>query len=83
MGIVGDIRELWDSHPDPFQLVDDPVTSTAPGWSEELGLKHFSLLFSSEKRHCVLLSASCQGSGNRFSATVSGAWRVHWDEDGK
>lgn len=37
---------------------------------------------SSERRCCVLLSASCQGGGNHFSGNP-GACQVHQDEDGK
>lgn len=78
-GLVGGVGDLQDIHPDPSQPVDDLVTEAMHGWSEELGLKYFS----SEKRCCVLLSASWQGGGNRCSAAVSGACPVHQDEDGK
>lgn len=59
----------------------DPVTNAACGWSEELGFKSFS----SEKRprFLVLLSVSCHGNENHFSAVVSAAYWVHWDKDVK
>lgn len=64
-----------------FQPMDDSTTNAAHGWSEELGFKYFS---SEERlRFHVLLSVSCHGNENHFSAIVSVAYWMHWDKDVK
>lgn len=57
------------------------MTNTAHGWSEELSFK----CFNSKKslRFVVVLSVSCQGNENHFSAVISVACWVHWDKDVK
>lgn len=80
-GIGRGFGELWDILLGPFQPTDDAMTNAACGWSEELSFKYFS----SEKRlrFLVLLSVSCHGNENRFSAIVSVVYWVLWDKDVK